>query len=230
VLLRHEICDAVEVFAVTGPVAAADAPALRAALERALALNPRGLLVDLTAAGPLAPEAVAVLRDVRQQAPGWPRPALVICGGPELGLDAPVRAGRRDAMDHVDDRSSSPRRRFGLEHALRSPSQARDAVAQAADDLHLGPLCDDLKLVVSELVTNAVRYAVPPVVLEIEADEDTVTVAVLDGSPGRPAARAASDDAEGGRGLLLIDLIAAESGVRPQAHGKTIWATLERHT
>jgi anti-sigma regulatory factor (Ser/Thr protein kinase) len=232
VLLKHEICEAVEVVAVSGPVSAADAGPLRLALERALALHPRGVLVDLTGAGPLAPEAVAVLRDVRSQAPGWPRPALVVCGGDAdlAGLDAPVRAGRRDAMSHVDDRSAAPRRRFGLEHALASPAQARSAVAQAVDDLHLEPLCDDLKLVVSELVTNAVRYAQPPVELEIEADEDTVTVAVVDGSHGRPSLRRPPEDAEGGRGLLLIDLIAAESGVRPQVDGKTIWATLDRRT
>ncbi|MCA1710797.1 MAG: ATP-binding protein [Actinobacteria bacterium] len=230
-LLQHELCDAVEIFAVSGPVRASDAETLRVALERALALHPRGVLVDLTAAGPLAPEAVAVLREVRQQAPGWPRPALVVCGGDaELaGLDAPVRAGRRDAMEHIDDRSPAPRRRFGLDHALRTPALARHALAQAVDDLHLEPLSDDLKLVVTELVTNAIRYAEPPVELEIEADEDSVTVAVLDGTPGRPLVRRPPEDAEGGRGLLLIDLIAAESGVRPQRDGKTIWATLERH-
>jgi anti-sigma regulatory factor (Ser/Thr protein kinase) len=231
VLLRHEICDAVAVLTVSGPVLAADAEPLRETLARALALHPRGLLVDVSSAGPLAPEVVAVLRDVRRDAPGWPRPALVVCGsGSELvDLGTTVRPGRAEAMAHVDDRSDAPRRRFGLEHALRSPAEARAAVARASDELHLDPLCEDLMLVVSEMVTNAIRYAEPPVELEIEATEDAVTVAVLDGSPGRPEPRQPDDDAEGGRGLLLIDLLAAERGVRPQPGGKTIWATLERH-
>ena len=64
--------------------------------------------------------------------------------------------------------------------------------------------------------------------VEIQADDDTVTVAVVDGSPGRPAAKNPDADAEGGRGLRLIDLLAAETGVRPQPPGKTIWATLPR--
>jgi anti-sigma regulatory factor (Ser/Thr protein kinase) len=94
--------------------------------------------------------------------------------------------------------------------------------------LHLEPISDELALVVSELVTNAVRHAEPPVRLELQADDERVTVAVADGSPGRPVARPAPADAEGGRGLPMIDLIAAETGVRPSPPGKTVWAALTR--
>jgi len=231
VLLRHEISSAVEVLALSGPVTAGDAGALGTALQRALELSPRGVLVDLTDAGPLSPEAFAVLAEARRSAPGWPRPSLVVCGlAPEDAqqLDAPMHSGRTDALAHVDDRSDAPRRRFGLGHEVVSPCAARQAVGAAADELQLGALTDDLKLVVSELVTNAVRYAQPPVEVEIEADDETVTISVADGSPGRPGAKHPDDDAEGGRGLLLIDLLAAETGVRPQPPGKAIWATLRR--
>ena len=230
-LLRHEITDAVEIFSVSGPITDADAPSLEAALSRAAQLRPRGIVVDLSEAGPLSPAALAVLRAARDDAPGWPRAALVVCGlPPELAvhLDAPVRRDRADALAHVDDRSSAPRRRFGCDHAVDSPYAARRAVVEAAGDLSIELLADDLQLVVSELVTNAVRYADPPVEVEIEAGEDTVTVAVVDGSPGRPVPVPATTDAEGGRGLLLIDLMAAETGVRPQPPGKTIWAALPR--
>ena len=230
-LVRHEICDAVEVFVVSGAVLDADVDRLRDSLLSAVALNPRGVVVDLTAAGPLSAAAQRMLDDVRRDAPGWPRPALVVCGAsPELAgeLHLPVHDGRGAALAHVDDRSDAPRRRFGFAHSIDSPCAARAAVARAVDDLQLQPLSDDLQLVVSELVTNAIRYAEPPVELEIEADEDTVTVAVADGSGGRPQPRSPSLDAEGGRGLLLIDLLAAESGVRPEPPGKTIWASFNR--
>ena len=230
-LLRHEITDAVEVFSVSGPVTDPDAEGLRTALRRVVDLRPRGIVVDLSQAGPVSPAALAVLRDLGHEAPGWPRPALVVCGlAPELAaqLDAPIRRDRTDALAHVDDRSAAPRRRFGCDHAVESPRAARLAVAEAAGSLEIEPLTDELQLVVSELVTNAVRYAAPPVEVEIEAGEDTVTVAVVDGSPGRPGPLPASTDAEGGRGLLLIDLMAAETGVRPQPPGKTIWAALPR--
>jgi signal transduction histidine kinase len=231
VLVKHEICDAVELFTVSGAVLDADVERLRCSLIDAVALNPRGVVVDLSSAGPFSAAALRMLEDVRRNAPGWPRPALVVCGAPpELAaqLQLPVHEGRSAALAHVDDRSDAPRRRFGLEHAVGSPCAARAAVARAVDELKLEPLSDDLQLVVSELVTNAIRHAAPPVELEIEADEDTVTVAVADGSLGRPQPREPSLEAEGGRGLLLIDLLAAESGVRPEPPGKTIWASFDR--
>ena len=231
-LLRHEISDAVEVLTVTGPVTEGDAGPLRSALQRGLDVSPRGIVVDLSAAGPFAPAALRVLNEMRRSAPGWPRPALVLCGmdpqSAEL-LEAPVHGERSEAVAHVDDRSPAPRRVFGLEHGPASPSAARAAVSEACDQLDLQPLTDDLQLVVSELVTNAIRYADPPVELEIEVSDDAVTVAVADGTPGRPVPQDRDDpDAEGGRGLLLVDLLAAESGVRPQPPGKTIWASLPR--
>lgn len=230
-LLKHEISDGVEVFTVSGPVHHADAATLRAALCRALELAPRGIVVDLSHAGALAPAALQVLDEIRREASGWPRPALVLCGlPPETAalLDAPVHGARADALQHVDDRSSAPRRRFGFEHELDSPCAARAAVVQAVSDLELGELSDDMQLVVSELVTNAIRYADPPVEVEIEAGHDAVTIAVVDGSPGRPVARPDDVDAEGGRGLLIIDHLASETGVRPHPPGKTIWASLSR--
>lgn len=230
-LVRREVCDAVEVFAISGAVLDPDVERLRSSLLGAVALNPRGVVVDLTAAGPFSAAALRMLDEVRRAAPGWPRPALVVCGASaELTaqLHLPVHDGRGAAIAHVDDRSEAPRRRFGLEHALDSPCAARAAVVRAVEDLQLAPLSDDLQLVVSELVTNAIRYADPPVELEIEADEDTVTVAVADGSAGRPEPKSQNLDAEGGRGLLLIDLLSAESGVRPEPPGKTMWASFDR--
>ena len=237
-LLRHEVSDAVEVFSIQGPVSDADAAGLKTALLQALLLQPRGVLVDLTHAGPLPPAAVSALVAVRRQAPGWPRPSLVLCCDPGgaadalhqagLGASLPVHQVRSEGIAHVDDRSSAPRRRFGVAHDLLSPSAARSAVADVAEALGIGALCDDLALVITELVTNAVRYADPPLEVEIEATSEQVIVGVVDGSPGRPHARPHSDDAEGGRGLRLVDLLATETGVRPQPPGKTMWAALAR--
>ncbi len=232
-LVRHEISDAVEVFVLTGPVGDGDVEGLRTVLRRALSLNPRGIVVDVSDAGPFSTAALQVIADVRREAPGWPRPALVLSGAsPDLAaqLDLPVHSRRSDAIAHIDDRSTAPRRRFGVDHGIHSPSAARAEASRAADDLQIEPLTDELQLVVSELVTNAIRYADPPVDVEIEAGADAVTVAVCDGSPGRPRAKSPDLDAEGGRGLLMIDLLAADTGIRPQPPGKTIWASLARPT
>jgi anti-sigma regulatory factor (Ser/Thr protein kinase) len=128
----------------------------------------------------------------------------------------------------VTDRRSAHRHVVDLEHCAQTPSVARAAAAELVAELHLEPIGDDVALVVSELVTNAVRHASPPVRLELSADDRRVTVGVADGSDRTPVARAADDDCEGGRGMPLVDLLAAESGVSPHPPGKTVWAALRR--
>ena len=106
-----------------------------------------------------------------------------------------------------------PHHEVVVEHGPTGPAQARAAVEHWAHAVGADRLCDDLTLIVSELVTNAVRYGAPPVRVQVAADDATVTVAVSDGAPSHPVPRAAGPDAEGGRGLLLIDLLATEHGV-----------------
>lgn len=233
-LVQREVTDGVEVISLRGPVTADDALALAVSLAEATQLQPRAVLVDLTGAGPVAAQAWDVLKAGRSVAPGWPRPALVVCcdadqlaqGFARLGLTMHPR--RLEGLAHVDDRSASPRYRICLPHEATSPSRARAEMAQAAIRLGCSEITDELSLVVSELVTNAVRHAEPPVELEIEVGPDEVLVAVDDGSPGRPAATSASVDAEGGRGLSMVETLCAETGVRPKPPGKTVWASLRR--
>ena len=115
-----------------------------------------------------------------------------------------------------------------VECGPHGPGQARRAVAECASRLGLDAVVDDLLLVVSELVTNAVRYGAPPVRLEVLADADVVRVAVGDGDPGLPRPRTVDDDSEGGRGMLLVEMLAREHGVRAHPPGKTVWASVTR--
>lgn len=233
-LLRREVSQGVEILSVRGPVTESDAPPLLTAIADAAGLSPRGVLLDLSEATTMSTVALDAIREARDLAPGWPRPAFVVCCSSAevtsaLAAWVPVHPGREDGLAHVDDRRSAERHSIDLENSVRSPARARAATAHMVAALHLEPIGDELALVVSELVTNAVRHAEPPVRLELQADDDRVTVAVADGSPGRPVAREAAQDAEGGRGLPMINLIAAETGVRPSPPGKTVWAALARH-
>lgn len=229
-LLSQEVTQGVEVLSVLGPVQGQDAAVLQDALDRAVQVGPRGVVVDLSDAGPLSDAAVDVLNWAAARAPGWPRPSLTVCcAGPELQelLLPAVRGDRDDALRHVDDR---PEAQVCLQAVLdagpQSPAQARRLALQCAREQGFDG--DDLALVVSELVTNAVRHGTPPVHLEIDTCPHCITVVVADSSADRPVRRDADHDAEGGRGMLLVDLLAADSGVRPAPPGKAVWAELLR--
>ncbi|MEV5959276.1 SpoIIE family protein phosphatase [Streptomyces sp. NPDC051987] len=79
------------------------------------------------------------------------------------------------------------------------------------------------ELVVSELVTNAIRYGEPPVRLRLIRDRALICE-VSDGSSTSPHLRRAHAYDEGGRGLLLVAQLTQRWGSRQTGSGKTIWA------
>jgi anti-sigma regulatory factor (Ser/Thr protein kinase) len=84
------------------------------------------------------------------------------------------------------------------------------------------PVALDAALVVSELVTNAIRYGAPPIQLRLIRDQ-TLICEVSDGSSTSPHLRRAHQDDEGGRGLLLVAQLTQRWGSRQTTRGKTIW-------
>jgi anti-sigma regulatory factor (Ser/Thr protein kinase) len=86
-------------------------------------------------------------------------------------------------------------------------------------------------LVVSELVTNALRYSAAGTVdVVVELDAGTITVTVFDGGStnSRPKLRAAGFTAETGRGLRIVDALADEWGVRDLPDGRrAVWVTVK---
>ncbi|MFF4836086.1 SpoIIE family protein phosphatase [Streptomyces sp. NPDC001315] len=79
------------------------------------------------------------------------------------------------------------------------------------------------ELVVSELVTNAIRYGEPPIQLRLIRDRALICE-VSDGSSTSPHLRRAHAFDEGGRGLLLVAQLTQRWGSRQTSRGKTIWA------
>ncbi|MGW5849795.1 SpoIIE family protein phosphatase [Streptomyces sp. NPDC055254] len=80
------------------------------------------------------------------------------------------------------------------------------------------------ELLVSELVTNAIRYGEPPVQLRLIHEKSTLICEVSDASSTAPHMRRARIFDEGGRGLLLVAQLAQRWGTRHAPVGKTIWA------
>ncbi|WP_367038197.1 ATP-binding protein [Streptomyces sp. Je 1-332] len=85
---------------------------------------------------------------------------------------------------------------------------------------------DLAQLVVSELVTNALKYAPGPVLLRLRITGDLVKVTVWDSEPNLPKARSADARRIGQHGLEIVQAIARELLVERQAVGKRITAGL----
>ncbi|MFD4031868.1 ATP-binding protein [Streptomyces sp. NPDC058637] len=149
----------------------------------------------------------------------------------------------------MESRGSVPARPSSYEGVWRftapavdaSVPQARHAVRDLIDRQGV-PVDDDvlhgLLLIVSELVTNAVRHAAllsPELAVEVAVGAEWIRVSVEDNHPYRPTALVADYGQTGGRGLLLVREVTAEAGgtcdvEHTAGGGKVIWAALPLKT
>jgi anti-sigma regulatory factor (Ser/Thr protein kinase) len=101
-------------------------------------------------------------------------------------------------------------------------------------DWRLDALTDDVDLVVSELVTNALLHArgdgspsSAPIRLEVLRTTDSVVCRVTDNCAAPPSQGAAGESAENGRGLFLVDVLSAQWGWSSGPAGKIVWARFD---
>ena len=99
----------------------------------------------------------------------------------------------------------------------------RAAVAEKLDDWDLSELAFTTELLLSELITNAIRHASAPIRVRLLRDRSLICE-VSDGSSTSPHLRYAATMDEGGRGLFLVSQIAEHWGTRYTPEGKVIWA------
>lgn len=110
-----------------------------------------------------------------------------------------------------------------------SAATARRLVRDACAAWWLESLADDAALVVSELVANAVQHARRESIrVRVERTAPaTVVVVVSDFDRRPPVPRAPHDEDEDGRGLALVEVLAADWGADQRRWGKVVWARLE---
>ncbi|WP_267243485.1 SpoIIE family protein phosphatase/ATP-binding protein [Streptomyces sp. PR69] len=104
-------------------------------------------------------------------------------------------------------------------------SGMRATVGERLEEWGLAELAFSMELILSELLTNAIRYGVAPIRVRLLHDQG-LTCEVADGSSTSPHLRYAATMDEGGRGLFLVAQIAERWGTRYTSAGKIIWAEL----
>ncbi|MFE7326381.1 SpoIIE family protein phosphatase [Streptomyces sp. NPDC057565] len=109
-----------------------------------------------------------------------------------------------------------------LEPEDSAPGRARRLARRALGRWGLDELSDSVELLVSEVVTNAVRYAERPVTLRL-LRTDILRCEVGDDAPQLPRQRRARDMDEGGRGLFLVNRLARRWGATRLSTGKVVW-------
>ncbi|MGW0765550.1 SpoIIE family protein phosphatase [Streptomyces sp. NPDC002676] len=102
-------------------------------------------------------------------------------------------------------------------------SQARAEVSRQLEEWGLEESAFTMELILSELLTNAIRYGAPPIRVRVMLGR-TLVCEVSDGSNTSPRLRRAATTDEGGRGLFLVSQYADRWGTRYAAKGKVIWA------
>jgi anti-sigma regulatory factor (Ser/Thr protein kinase) len=123
-------------------------------------------------------------------------------------------------------RPASVRRtlRWSLNSEFASAGEARHLTAEALTQWDLPIDSSDVLLVVSELVTNAIQHGDPPVILTLQASGSALEVSVHDG--GQSFVHERRQQAVGGRGLMIVELVSGQWGIEAEASGKRVWCRM----
>jgi anti-sigma regulatory factor (Ser/Thr protein kinase) len=148
---------------------------------------------------------------------------------------APRGAGRRDrrlsnsagaVLQRGVDRRAGPLEilELALPCAASSPRLARVEVVEALRPWWVGQEMDGLLIVVSELVTNAVRHTEPHCVLRLRHSAELEITIEVDDTDHRPVERPATNEL--GRGLGVVQQLTERWGIERTRTGKCVWAEI----
>ncbi|MER6944478.1 ATP-binding protein [Nonomuraea sp. NPDC000554] len=116
---------------------------------------------------------------------------------------------------------------WALQPEVSSTPTARRLVRSQLGGWGCGEHCEVAELLVSELVTNALRHGSGGPVLTLTSADGTLRCEVEDESPAPVRTCPALGDDEGGRGLLLIDALSSSWGTGRTGRGKVVWFELD---
>jgi anti-anti-sigma regulatory factor len=166
---------------------------------------------------PVFPTVADALADPALIEPALVEPALV---EPALVAEEKSAAGGSDGPDRLT---------LAMGREVSAASKARRLIDRTLAAWGLTVLRDPARLVITELVSNAVRHARTALEISVALQPDAIHLSVRDHNPAPPRLGGpVAPTVEGGRGLLVVDLLARAWGTTPTLDGKVVWATLTR--
>jgi anti-anti-sigma regulatory factor len=202
---------------------------------------------SLVLGGPV-PTVAAMLARAQRRVPVFPTVADALAGqaGTRAGQAVAGPVGDRPAADEptgpdrsvpdlVDPGHPAPHRptpgrlTLTLGPEVSAASTARRLIDRTLAAWGLTVLRDPARLVMTELVSNAVRHARTALEISLAWQPDAIHLSVRDHNPAPPRPGGpVAPTVEGGRGLLVVDLLARAWGTTPTRDGKVVWASLAR--
>lgn len=185
---------------------------------------PEGSVLVFTSDPKLTSYLAATTRPLSSAPDYRDRPLQELCDALVYAVPADLGAG--DAAVIVARTRSFPPDHFAAWPLAADPAAVADARRRTVRQLAAWDVdvetAFNTELIVSELVTNAVRYGSPPIELRLILDR-TLTCEVRDAGSAAPRLRHAGTVDEGGRGLFITAQLAQAWGTRYTPSGKTIW-------
>jgi len=209
--------------------------AVEALLTELLSHDEGTVVCDLRGLDYLSPRVVALLIETQSARPPTP-PALALCTAASGQVMRTLRALDPQHMLPLFHTVQDAHRELLRQHSRAALMLTADPEAAGTSRAFAAGVCaqwslhaisDDVVLLVSELVTNAVRHARTETELRLTRDRAVLTIAVADHVSTLPDAGAAEPFASTGRGLLLVTSLADAFGsYRRPGGGKVVWCAL----
>jgi anti-anti-sigma regulatory factor/anti-sigma regulatory factor (Ser/Thr protein kinase) len=242
--IQHAMGDGCLVVRFAGSIDLFSVSAVQRTLLKDLSQQPYGLICDLAGVSHLDPVCASVFATVANHpASRWPTTSFLLCnaqpavaailGRLQVPQFLPLYASLEEALDAAVGRPPYLRDELRLAPTLTAAAVARahvrDILAYWQLALPDTTVVERAELVANELVTNAVAHAHTELWLRLELRGDWLHIAVRDNNPRLLRLVTVPDpEAEGGRGLWLIEQLARAWGVQPQPDGgKVVWCTLK---
>ncbi len=215
----------------TGMLDAGGVATIRSILLEVLAGQPEAVVVDVADLHVVGDEPLSALRDVLEETRDWPAAHLALAGGtdgtPWQSTGWQVWPDRASAFAALGTPDTGHRVSLSLDPVVGAARRARELITETCLRWECAEVAGNACIAATEMVNNVVAHARTAMSFLLARQGATISVAVRDNSRLPPRfSGPVEPTAFGGRGLLLIDSVAARWGLLALPDGKVVWARL----